>query len=131
MHVAQNGKTCMKSWVHLNNIESWSFGAAILKGGWRTASQKRGTEKVFVFVRLPLYCTYMWFLRHISPFLSFSVLLSLATILRPPFEISVPNDSPTMFVKCMHDIMQVLLHAFKKLHMCTSSVVIVVCLKQK
>ena len=39
-------------------------------------------------------------------FCQFFLFLSVpyATVLHPPFEISVPNDEPSMFLNCTHDV---------------------------
>ena len=44
-----------------------------------------------LFVRLPIYCVYTWFLNNISTFLSFVTFFRIDR-LHPPTEKLVPND---------------------------------------
>ena len=45
-----------------------------------------------LFVHLPIYCVYTWFLNNISTSLSFVTLLFLTESLHPPNKIPVLND---------------------------------------
>ena len=61
------------------------------------AGKKVYVTLFLVFVRLPIYCVYTWFLNKILAILSFFILLTRAIILHPFTEIAVLNDKPQFF----------------------------------
>ena len=74
---------------------------------------KKERNGVLGFFHLLINCVYTYFLKNILLSLSFFTFLSLTTRLHPPTKIPVLNNQVFQVQNCMHDIIQVALHAVK------------------